>query len=191
VRQPILYGEEMWKRQRPFPVFFIIVGVVMSVVTLFTTWGRAVSNSWLFLAYVGSGLVYGALLLYYRWRSRVEVTEEGLKVSNLLSSVVIDYDDIRSVRVQPLARHFEDSRKRLVRSVNRALMPKPALFIRLRGDEAQLAQLRKKLGAQLVAGDTVALPLPDPNAMSWEISSRLPERTGVNLGGQRRRKRAR
>jgi PH (Pleckstrin Homology) domain-containing protein len=191
VRQPILYGEEMWKRQRPFPVFFIIVGVVMSVVTLFTTWGRAVSNSWLFLAYVGSGLVYGALLLYYRWRSRVEVTEEGLKVSNLLSSVVIDYDDIRSVRVQPLARHFEDSRKRLVRSVNRALMPKPALFIRLRGDEAQLAQLRKKLGAQLVAGDTVALPLPDPNAMSWEVSSRLPERTGVNLGGQRRRKRAR
>ena len=191
MRQPILYGEEMWKRQRPFPVFFIIVGVVMSVVTLFTTWGRAVSNSWLFLAYVGSGLVYGALLLYYRWRSRVEVTEEGLKVSNLLSSVVIDYDDIRSVRVQPLARHFEDSRKRLVRSVNRALMPKPALFIRLRGDEAQLAQLRKKLGAQLVAGDTVALPLPDPNAMSWEVSSRLPERTGVNLGGQRRRKRAR
>jgi hypothetical protein len=70
-------------------------------------------------------------------------------------------------------------------------MPKPALFIRLRGDEAQLAQLRKKLGAQLVAGDTVALPLPDPNAMSWEVSSRLPERTGVNLGGQRRRKRAR
>ena len=191
MRQPILYGEEMWKRQRPFPVFFIIVGVVMSVVTLFTTWGRAVSNSWLFLAYVGSGLVYGALLLYYRWRSRVEVTEEGLKVSNLLSSVVIDYDDIRSVRVQPLARHFEDSRKRLVRSVNRALMPKPALFIRLRGDEAQLAQLRKKLGAQLVAGDTVALPLPDPNAMSWEVSSRLPERTGVNLGGQRRRKRTR
>ena len=191
MRQPILYGEEMWKRQRPFPVFFIIVGVVMSVVTLFTTWGRAVSNSWLFLAYVGSGLVYGALLLYYRWRSRVEISEEGLKVSNLLSSVVIDYDDIRSVRVQPLARHFEDSRKRLVRSVNRALMPKPALFIRLRGDEAQLAQLRKKLGAQLVAGDTVALPLPDPNAMSWEVSSRLPDRTGVNLGGQRRRKRAR
>jgi hypothetical protein len=191
VRQPILYGEEMWKRQRPFPVFFIIVGVVMSVVTLFTTWGRAVSNSWLFLAYVGSGLVYGALLLYYRWRSRAEVTEEGLKISNLLSSMVLDYDDIRSVRVQPLARHFEDSRKRLVRSVNRALMPKPALFIRLRGDDAQLAQLRKKLGAQLVAGDTVALPLPDPNAMSWEVSSRLPERTGVNLGGQRRRKRAR
>jgi hypothetical protein len=191
VRQPILYGEEMWKRQRPFPVFFIIVGVVMTGVTLFTTWGRAVSNSWLFLAYVGSGLLYGGLLLYYRWRSRAEITEEGLKISNLLSSMVLDYENIRSVRVQPLARHFEDSRKRLVRSVNRTLMPKPALFIRLRGDEAELAQLRKKLGAQLVAGDTVALPLPDPNAMSWEVSSRLPERAGANLGGQRRRKRAR
>jgi hypothetical protein len=191
MRQPILYGEEMWKRQRPFPVFFIIVGVVMTGVTLFTTWGKAVSNSWLFLAYVGSGLVYGGLLLYYRWRSRAEITEEGLKISNLLSSMVLDYDNIRSVRVQPLARHFEDSRKRLVRSVNRALLPKPALFIRLRGDDAELAQVRKKLGAQLVAGDTVALPLPDPNAMSWEVSSRLPERAGVNLGGQRRRKRTR
>ena len=191
MRQPILYGEEMWKRQRPFPVFFIIVGVVMTGVTLFTTWGKAVSNSWLFLAYVGSGLVYGGLLLYYRWRSRAEITEEGLKISNLLSSIVLDYDNIRSVRVQPLARHFEDSRKRLVRSVNRALLPKPALFIRLRGDDAELAQVRKKLGPQLVAGDTVALPLPDPNAMSWEVSSRLPERAGVNLGGQRRRKRTR
>ena len=181
----------MWKRQRPFPVFFIIVGVVMTAFTLFTGWGRAVSNSWLFLAYVGSGLLYGGILLYYRWRSRAEVTESGLKISNLLSSVELDYDSIRNVRVQPLARHFEDSRKRLVRSVNRALMPRPALFIRLRADDAQLAQIRKKLGPQLVAGDTVALPLPDPNAMSWEITSRLPERAGVNLGGQRRRKRAR
>ena len=39
------------------------VGVVMTGVTLFTTWGKAVSNSWLFLAYVGSGLVYGGLRL--------------------------------------------------------------------------------------------------------------------------------
>jgi hypothetical protein len=191
MHQPILYGEEMWKRQRPFPIFFILVGIVMSAVTLFTTWGKAVSNSWLFLAYVGSGLLYGGILLYYRWRARAEVTDAGLKIRNLLSSVVLDYDSIRSVRVQPLARHFEDSRKRLVRSVNRNLIPNPAVFIRLRADDAQLASLRKKLGPQLVAGDTVALPVPDPNALSWEITSRLPERAGVNQGGQRRRKRAR
>src|ERR1700730_9098000 len=155
MHQPILYGEEMWKRQRPFPIFFILVGIVMSGVTLFTTWGKAVSNSWLFLAYVGSGLLYGGILLYYRWRARAEVTDAGLKIRNLLSSVVLDYDSIRSGRVQTLGRHLVDSRSLLVRAGNGNLIPFPGLYVHLRAVDAELASLRKKLGPQLVAGDTV------------------------------------
>src|SRR5207253_7129270 len=130
-------------------------------------------------------------LLYYRRRSRVEVTDEGLRIGLLLSDLLLEYDLVRSVRVQPLDRHFQDSRKKLVRPISRPLMPRPALYVRLKGDPDRLARIRKKLGSQLYADDTVALPVPDPDALSWEITARLPERAGVNLGGRRRRKRAR
>jgi hypothetical protein len=195
VRQPILYAEEIWKRQRLFPLFFITVGVVLTATGLFTGSSRFTAgfsgSSWIWPLYILSGLVYGAGLLYYRRRSRAEVTEAGLKISNLRSSLVIPYESIRLVRVQPLSRHFEDTRKKVIRPINRGLLPRPALFLRLRADQVDLAEIRRKLGGQLVAEDTIALPLPDPDAMSWEVSSRLPERSGTNLGGQRRRKRSR
>lgn len=192
MRQPILYAEEIWKRQRLFPLFFIGVGTVLTVTTLVTGTARFTGTSaWIWPIYIVSGLIYGAGLLYYRSRSQAEVTDAGLKISNLRSSQLIPYDSIRLVRVQPLSRHFEDARKKYIRPINRGLLAKPALFLRLRGESDELAQIRRKLGAQLMADDTIALPLPDPDAMSWEVSSRLPERSGSNLGGQRRRKRNR
>lgn len=191
MRQPIFYAVELWKRQRFWALILILAGTGMSAFILINGRGHFVGTSWIWLVYVPAGLLYGGLLIFYRWRSYVELTDRGLKISNLLSTVVIDYDLIRLVRVQPLERHFEDSRKRLLRPINRPLMKTPALFVRLRGDEAQVAAMTKKLGKQLASEDTIALPIPDPDAMSWDLSARLPERAGTNLGGQRRRKRTR
>ncbi len=191
MRQRILYAEEIWKRQRLFPLFFITVGTVLTATAFVTGSARFTGTSWIWPVYILSGLVYGAGLLYYRSRSQAEVTDAGLKISNLRSSQLIPYDSIRLVRVQPLARHFEDSRKKFIRPINRGLLQRPALFIRLRADQGDVSEIRRKLGGQLVADDTIALPLPDPDAMSWEVSSRMPERSGSNLGGQRRRKRSR
>jgi hypothetical protein len=70
-------------------------------------------------------------------------------------------------------------------------MAKPALFVRLRGDEDELAAIKKKLGGRVAYEDMIALPLKDADALSWEISSRLPDRLGQNQGGGRRRKRRR
>jgi hypothetical protein len=66
------------------------------------------------------------------------------------------------------------------------------LFIRLRGDEQQLAAIKKKLGifrGRLMDEETIAIPVPDADAVVWEISAHLPERLGQNQGGARRRKR--
>jgi hypothetical protein len=71
---------------------------------------------------------------------------------------------------------------------------KPALFMRLRGDETELAAIKKKLGifrGRMMYEETVAIPVPDADALVWEISSHLPERLGQNQGGARRRKRRR
>ena len=68
---------------------------------------------------------------------------------------------------------------------------KPALFIRIRGDDGELAAIKKTLGVRLMYEDTIAIPVPDPDALAWEITSHLPERIGQNLGGGKRRKRRR
>src|SRR5215467_10846487 len=169
----------------------ILAGLVVGPAFFIIDRGRFNSNTGIFLLYLPLGLLYGAAMLYYRQRSAVEVTESGLKVSKLVRSVVIGYDLIRAVRVQKLELHFQEGRKRLVRPINRQLLPKDALYLRLRADDPRTAEVRRQLGSQLVADDMVAIPIPDPDAMAWEVSSRLPERASVNLGGQRRRKRAR
>jgi hypothetical protein len=187
-RQPILYADQMWKQQRFFAGFLVAVGALMTGVLLYQ--GQLLIHSNLIWSlYVPSGLLLGGGFLYYRWRSFVEVQDQGLKVSTMLSSVVIDYDQIRIVKVQPLNIAFQDRRARMVARIMKTLVDKPALFVRLRGDEEQIAAIRKKLGARLAYEDTIAMPVPDPDAVAWAISSHLPERIGQNQGGQRRRRR--
>jgi hypothetical protein len=181
----------MWRSQRLWVLMLVLAGLVVSPAMLIVNHGRFNSNTGVFLLYLPLGLLYGAAMLYYRQRSTVEVTDEGFKVSKLLRSVVIGYDLIRNVRVQKLETHFLEGRKRLVRPINKPLLTKDALFVRLRSEDPRSAEVRRLLGTQLYADDTVAVPIPDPDAMAWEITSRLPERTSVNMGGQRRRKKAR
>jgi hypothetical protein len=191
LRQPILYAEEMWRKQRTWVLLLIVLGVVMSTVMIVTRRGAFDTNSGVWLIYIAAGFLFGGVLLYYRWRNRVEVTEAGLLVTNLFRSSLIEYELIRSARVQKLELHFQDRRKRYIRPVSKPLMDKDALFVRVRTDDPRIPLLRNRLGSQLASEDTVAVPIPDPAAMAWEVTSRLPERGGVNLGGQRRRKRAR
>jgi hypothetical protein len=145
----------------------------------------------IWLLYVPSGLLLGGAFLYYRYRSYIETQEAGLKVSTLTSSVVIDYDLIRMVKVQPLSVAFQDGRSRMVVRAMKPLLEKPALFVRLRGDEDQIAAIVKRLGSRIAYEDTIAFPVPDADAAAWSITSHLPERIGQNQGGGKRRKRRR
>lgn len=178
----------MWRQQRFFAGFLIAVGLIMTGVLVYQ--GQLLRQSNLIWSlYVPSGLLLGGAFLVYKWRSYVEALEEGFKVSTLFSTIVIPYDNIRLVKVQPLNVAFQDRRSRMVARVIKPLMDKPALFVRLRGDEDQLAEIRKKLGSRLAYEDTIAVPVPDADAAAWAISSHLPERIGQNLGGQRRKRR--
>jgi hypothetical protein len=189
-KQPILYADQLWRQQRFFAGALIAIGIAMTGLLIYR--GELMQTSNLIWAvYIPSGFLLGGAFLLYKYRSFIEPLDEGLKVSALRSSVVIDYDNIRSVRVQPLKLAFLDKRKRMVAPMMRPLLERPALFVRLRNDESSMAELRKKLGARIVFDDMLALPLKDADAVSWEISSRLPERLGQNQGGGKRRKRRR
>jgi hypothetical protein len=191
VRQPILYAEEMWKRQRFWALILVVAGVVASsYLLIFTPVRRFDQGTLIWLLYIPSGLLLGGILLYYRRRSYVHASDERLRVSNLLSAVDIDYSLVRGVRVQLLSAAFQETyRRKHQHPMAKPYLAKPALFIRLRKDDPTTLALVRKLGPRLAYEDTIALPIPDPDAFAWEISSRLPERLGQNLGGKRRRKR--
>ncbi len=191
VRQPILYAEEMWRRQRFWAVILVVLGAVVSVyLFLFSPVRRLDQGTIIWLLYMPSGLLLGGLLLFYRWRHHIHVRDDRLRISNLLSAVEIDYDLVRSVQVKPLQQHFQEAHRRRYRHpMAKPYLDKPALFIRLRKDHPDTAAHVRKLGLRLAYDDTIALPVPDPDAAAWEITSRLPARAGQNLGGKRRRKR--
>ena len=191
MRQPILYAEEMWKRQRFWVGFLLVIGVAMSGYYLFYahTAGHDLTTS-IWLLYIPSGLLLGGALLFYRWRSRIEVDDEAVTIGNLMNTTRIDLDLVRQVRVQPLKAAFESStRKKYSTPITRPYEEKPALFLRLRRDEPMTDYVVRRLGSRLAFEDTIAIPVPDPDAVAWEITSRLPEKTGVNQGGRHRRRR--
>jgi hypothetical protein len=189
-RQPILYADQLWRQQRFFAGFLVLMGLGMTALLVYKGQLTQTTNL-IWLLYVPSGLLLGGAFLVYKWRSYVEPLDDGVKVSTLRSSVLIDYDSIRNVKVQPLKLAFQDNRKRMVAPMMKPLLERPALFIRLRNDESSMAAIKKTLGARVVYDDMIVLPLKDADAVSWDISSRLPDRLGQNQGGGKRRKRRR
>ena len=180
----------MWRQQRFYAGALIAVGVVATALLAYQGQIFGPSGA-IWLLYIPSGLLLGGAFLYYRRRSNVHVSDSGVKISTMFSSVMLDYDSIRSVKVLPLRTHFQEKRSRMIVPVIKPHIDKPALFIKIRGDETELAQIKKKLGSRLMYEDTIAIPVPDPDKAAWEITSHLPERIGQNLGGAKRRKKRR
>jgi hypothetical protein len=189
IRHQNMYAHHMWMQQRFFAGFLVLIGIAMTAILVFDH--KLVAGNLLWLAYVPSGLLLGGGFLLYRWRHHVKVLDTGLRISTFFSHVLIDYDSIRLVKVQVLRNHFQERRSRLIARIMKPQIDKPALFVRLRGDTTELAAIQKKLGARLMYEDTIAIPVPDADALAWEISPHLPERIGQNLGGGKRRKKRR
>jgi hypothetical protein len=192
-RHQNLYADNLWRQQRFFAGLLLVVGVLATGLAIYQhqlfTPGFAV-----WIVYIPTGLLLGAAILIFRQRSNVKIEDEGLRISSLLSSVVIDYDSIKSVKALPLRQHFQDKRSRMIAPIMKQHIDQPAVFIRVRGDETELAAIKKRLGIfknRLMADETIAIPVPDADAVVWEISSHLPERIGQNQGGKKRRKRRR
>jgi hypothetical protein len=195
LRHPILYADQAWRTLRIYGFFLLVGGVSFSAYFTYTS-RRLDANFLVFLAYIPSGLLLLGVLQLNRRRSFVEVAERGLVVSRLLSSVVIDWSMVRSPRVQPLKTAFQDRRKRHVNQQVRRLLEKPAVFVRLRGDDLAVAEVQRRLGSQLAYEGNAVLPVPDPEALVAELGSRVPRSQpaasgGSNLGGARRPRRRR
>ncbi len=190
-RHQNLYAHHLWMQQRFYAGLLLAIGLVSIGLAVYQ---RQIlnANTVAFVVYLPLGLIMAGGFLFYRWRSKVEVLDEGVKVSNSLRSVIIDYDSIRWVKALPLKQHFENGR-RVVPFMKRQI-DKPAVFMKLRGDESELKAIKSKLGifkSGLMDEDVLAIPVPDADVVVWEISAHLPDRIGQNQGGKKRRKRRR
>ncbi|HYU63776.1 MAG TPA: hypothetical protein VEN12_08335 [Verrucomicrobiae bacterium] len=192
-RHQNLYAHHLWKQQRFFAGLLLLAGVAATAIAIYQ--GQLFSPTFaVWLVYIPTGLLLGGVILLYRRRSNVQVTDSGVKISNMFSSLILDYDSIRTVRALPLRQHFLERRSRMIAPIMKQHIDKPAVFIRVRGDDTQLASMKKRLGlfrSRLMNEDMIAIPVPDADAVVWEISSHLPERQGQNQGGAKRRKRRR
>ena len=183
----------MWLQQRFFAGLLVGAGIVATAIAVYER--QLFSPAFaVWLIYIPTGLALGAFIYFFRWRSHVQVRDEGVKLSSMFTSLVLDYDSIRWVKALPLRQHFQERRSKMIAPIMKQHIDKPAVFIKVRGDETELAAIKKKLGlfrTRLMDEDLIAVPVPDADAVVWEISSHLPERLGQNQGGARRRKRRR
>lgn len=190
-RHQNMYAHHLWQQQRFYAALLLVIGLGSVGLAIYQR--QLVSaNFFAFAVYLPLGILMTAGFLFYRWRSKVQVVDGGVKISNAFQSVTIGYDTIRWVRALPLRQHFENGR-RVVPFMKRHV-DKPAVFMKVRGDESELKAIKRRLGifkSGLMAEDVIAIPVPDADAVVWEISSHLPERIGQNQGGARRRKRRR
>jgi hypothetical protein len=192
-RHQNLYAHHLWLQQRFFAGLLLLAGVVATGIAIYQ--GQLFSPAFaVWLVYIPTGLLLGGVILLYRWRSNLQVLDGGVRISSMFASVDIDYDSIRWVKALPLRQHFQERRSRLIAPIMKQHIDKPAVFIKVRGDETELAQIKKRLGifrSRLMYEDVIAVPVPDADTVVWEISAHLPERLGQNQGGARRRKRRR
>ena len=192
-RHQNLYAHHLWLQQRFFAGLLLLAGVVATGIAIYQ--GQLFSPAFaVWLVYIPTGLLLGGAILLYRWRSNLQVLDGGVRISSMFASVDIDYDSIRWVKALPLRQHFQERRSRMIAPIMKQHIDKPAVFIKVRGDETELAQVKKRLGifrSRLMDEDVIAVPVPDADTVVWEISAHLPERLGQNQGGARRRKRRR
>lgn len=191
MKHPILYANELWKRNWVMAPLLIVFGVAIAFV-----YRSQRDLPWLLAECFGGA---GVILLFFgafRWQSYVQATDHGLRVNWTFpfQSTDIPYGSIRAARVAPIKNAFLEGRRSYVNNVTKPLITNnaEAVFIRLAPDEAEVARITKRLGRRYVFDGTVAVPVGNPAELAEEVNQRLPKRQlQQNLGGSRRSKRSR
>jgi hypothetical protein len=194
VKFPILYAEQEWRQNRMLVLILGALGVGTAGYYLLLRHGEAV-NGLYGVSYLAMAGLLGGFYFLRRRRSYVEPGESGLKVGGLFKSQLIAYDHIRTARVLPLRQVIPDTgpggKKRYLAPPVKAHLDSPSLVLRFKGEPEEIAAVTRGLGPRHMFDGTAVFPVPNPESAAKEIARHLPEGTGANLGGARRRGRRR
>jgi hypothetical protein len=190
VRFQNLYAEEYWRRNWMMGPLLLVIGGAFAVI-----YRRDPTVPWLVAESVAGAALILVIFSLYRRMSYVLPSDDGLLVhwSIPFRSMVIPWESIRQARVAPLKNAFPDSRRRMINSITKPLLERPAFYARLDsdGDEVAYRRIMGRLGRRYVFDGMLAVPVADAEKLAEEVTRRLPNRSQPNLGGARRRKRRR
>jgi hypothetical protein len=194
LKHRILYVDHEWRQQRILALALVLGGIFFSYQAIATHVRGPLWLVYLPFAYAPAGLLLGAFYLWKRSHVTVCAAEDGVHVGRTFSTHVIPYDSIRTARVLPLRQLVPDGtsgRKRYLAPPVKANLDTPSLVLRFQGEPAEIAAHAKKLGARHIFDGSAVFPVRDAEGAAREIARHLPEGTGSNLGGARRRGRKR
>ncbi|HEY8739585.1 MAG TPA: hypothetical protein VIN56_03210 [Candidatus Dormibacteraeota bacterium] len=122
-------------------------------------------------------VIVGLLLYLYSRRTFVEFQEGGVLIRQFLRAALIPYTDIEKARVDSMEHIFDrPDRKRWQTKTVRALYKQKALCLRIRADDAQSAELRRRLGLRTIVEREAVLPLQDTDSAYATIKGKLASR---------------
>jgi hypothetical protein len=166
----IRYAIQRWDDAKWF------IGSFVGVLLALTIYSIAVHRSSVTYVIV---LVIEVLFLLGLWTFRrtsyLEIGDEGLRLRYLLTRLELPFTAVTRVRKQPLGVAFQQAdRRRYVNRFVRRLSRDPAAYIRIDRRERELIEeVTRRLGARMVNGADVILPITDVDAFVDAVRGRL------------------
>ena len=169
-RLPIRYSIQRWEDGK---WFYGSLFVVFTALALFNLAEKRSIVSYVPVL-VLDGIILVALYLMRRV-SYVEVGQDGIIIRYVFHRISLPYTALSKVRRQALEVAFQPAeRRRFVNRFVRRLSKQPAAYIRLdRRNPELLAEAERRLGARMVAGPDIVLPLVDVDQFVAAIKGRL------------------
>lgn len=122
-------------------------------------------------------LIIGGLIYLYSRRTFVEFQDGGVLIRQFMRSALIPYTDIEKVRIDTMEHVFDrPDRKRWQSKTVRGLYKERALCLRVRADEQQTEELRRRLGGRTFVEREVVLPLTETDAAMGTVKQHLASR---------------
>lgn len=122
-------------------------------------------------------VIIGALIYLYSRRTFVEFQEGGVLIRQFMRAALIPYSDIEKARVDTMEHIFgRPDRKRWQTKTVRAMYKQPALCLRVRANEEQADELRRRLGRRTLVEREAVLPLTETDTALATIRQRLASR---------------
>ena len=169
-RYPIRYATQRWSDGKWFYGGFFIILVVLVAINL-------IQNHPI-VSFIPVLVVDGGILVAF-WLIRlfayVETRDDGLHIRYLFRHLDLPYSALARVRRQPLEVAFQPAdRRRLVNRFVRRLAREPAAYIRLdRRRPDLLESAERQLGARMVAGADIVVPIIGVDEFVAQMKSRV------------------
>lgn len=166
----IRYAIQRWDDAKWFIGSFV---VVLLGLTVYSILAHRSSLTYVIVLFMEAVFLLG--LWTFRRTSYLEIGDEGLRVRYLLTRLELPFTAVTRVRKQPLGVAFQPAeRRRYVNRFVRRLSRDPAVYIRLDRRESELIEeVTRRLGARMVNGADLILPITDVDDFLSAVRGRL------------------